>query len=156
MAQNKIWSIIQKRPLLEFRWCLNLNLLPCSEEDPNDKANSSDNEGIVKKEEWPIDYGMALGPIAEIAIGWGPRPSYGLRHLFHGGVGIAIRWGHLATIAALPAESAFKWRQYPADRAAATRCLGDARRATGSPVREIVKGLEDPGHLSLFVRIEGG
>ena len=79
-----------------------MNLLPCSEEDPNDKANSSDNEGIVKKEEWPIDYGMALGPIAEIAIGWGRCPANVPRQLFRGDVGNAIRWGHPVTIDALP------------------------------------------------------
>jgi hypothetical protein len=42
---------------------------------------------------------MALGPIAEIAIGWG-RPTYVPRDPFHGGVGSAIGWRQPATIAA--------------------------------------------------------
>jgi len=48
---------------------------------------------------------MALGPIAEIAIGWGRCPANVPRHLFHGVVGIAIGWGHRATVAALAGRS---------------------------------------------------
>ena len=70
-----------------------MNLLPCSEDDPNDKANSSDDDGVIEKEDRPIGNGvngMALGPIAEIVIGLGSRPTYVPRYPFHGGVGITI------------------------------------------------------------------
>ena len=35
-------------------------LLLFSQEDPNDKANSSDDDGVIQKEDWPIDHGMVL------------------------------------------------------------------------------------------------
>jgi hypothetical protein len=56
-----------------------LNLRPFSDNDPNNEADSSNDEGIVQEEDWPIDIkgmalgdikDMALGPIAEIAKGW--------------------------------------------------------------------------------------
>jgi hypothetical protein len=81
----------------------NLNqLLLFSHNDPNDEANSSDDDGVIKKDDWPIDNGMSLRPVAQ--IGWGRRPitTYVLLQLFHGGVGIVSGWGHRATIADCP------------------------------------------------------
>jgi hypothetical protein len=43
--------------------------LPFSADEPNDKANTSDEKTKVKSKDRPIDNYMALGPIAKIAIG---------------------------------------------------------------------------------------
>jgi hypothetical protein len=87
-------------------------LLPFSSDDPNNKANSSDDDGVIKKEDWPIDNGMdgmSRRPVAQ--IGWRRRPTYVPRQLFHGGVGIAIGWGHRATIAGFDWPESQLWHR---------------------------------------------
>jgi hypothetical protein len=89
-------------------------LLLFSQEDPNDKAHSNDDDGVIEKHDGPVDKDMALGPIAEIHVGGGHRPTTHVPgHLFHGGVGVAIGWGHLATIADLPGSVSFQTETLP-------------------------------------------